>query len=730
MTRKTLLIFLALLLAGMVAGDVLEEARALKSWLDHPYTSSALDEEMNTRLQPYLNPVKGEFETSAQFEQRRTNMENQAQAIRTEYSQKKQDAAAAHESQRAKILSRLQYLLQKTREDAEVIGSLGDYDADKQKFRLITADRNYEIVVPLDKAPQMKDNFSRYKITVTRQMNEALEWDYLEARISGPAGIFSSTDKAPVQSATTYATTLIPPNLSASVSFSEPSGNDMLDAEETATVTITIKNNGKGSAHMVDAKFELGNLSGVSHPGSVYFGEIKAGESVSREVKLIAGMEIQNAQARLKINFSEQNGFPPDDKIISFSTRAIQPPELYVADIGIDDFNKNGKIEPGETVEIRVRVHNRGRGKAKNVTARIILGDMVFLTGNTQTDTYNLGNMEAGEYKDIVMDILTAKTATKLDIKLELKESYGRFGVDAQPLNLAFNRVERTADQMVVLGRESNSAIGLAPALSVDVEQDIPELADQKKNRWGVIIGIENYRNVPRVDFARRDAEFMKEYFTKVLGIPPANIYVKTDDGATLGEFKAIFESGGWLHKNANKKDSEIYIYYSGHGAPSLDGDEAYLLPQDGNPNYASNTSYPLQQLYSNLGSLKSKDITVFLDSCFSGGGRSNESILAMAKPVFLSPELPVAASNVSIFSAASGNQIASSYPDMQHGLFSYYLMKGLRGDADANGDKKITQLELNLYLGEHVGSMAHRMGREQDPQLQSGDHNKVLLQW
>jgi len=716
--------------ASSLAANILEEARAIKNWLDTPFSSIALDAELNSRIQALKSPVKDEFETSVQFEQRKKNYENQIQAIRAEFTQKKKDAAAVHDRQRAKILERFQALMRQSREDVVVTGTLGTYDADTQKFRLITVGRNYEIVVPLDKGKQVKDSFSRYEVKVTRQLNENLQWNYLEARISGPAGTFSSTDKAPALSGSRQIASLVPPDLVASVSFSEPNGNDMLDAEETATVTIMIKNNGKGSAHMVEAKFELGNLSGVSHPGSIYFGEIKPGESVSREVKLIAGMDIQNAHAQLKINFSEQNGFPPDDMIISFSTRAIQAPELYVADIGIDDFNKNGKIEPGETVEIRIRVHNRGQGKAKNVTARIILGDMVFLTGNTQTDTYNLGNMEAGEYKDIVMDILTAKTATKLDIKLELKESYGRFGVDAQPLNLAFNRVERTADQMVVLGRESNSAIGLAPALSVDVEQDIPELADQKKNRWGVIIGIENYRNVPRVDFARRDAEFMKEYFTKVLGIPPANIYVKIDDGATLGEFKAIFESGGWLHKNANKKDSEIYIYYSGHGAPSLDGDEAYLLPQDGNPNYASNTSYPLQQLYSNLGSLKSKDITVFLDSCFSGGGRSNESILAMAKPVFLSTELPVAASNISIFSASHGNQIASSYPDMQHGLFSYYLMKGLRGDADANGDEKITQLELNDYLVEHVGSMARRMGREQDPQLQSGDHNRVLLQW
>ncbi|MCB5224826.1 MAG: caspase family protein [Candidatus Cloacimonadaceae bacterium] len=730
MRRKILGLLLILFVASALEASFLEEARALKSWLDVPFNTTALDSERDARLKDFQSPVKDEFETTAQFEERKKNIENQKKAIVAEYEHKKRDALAAHENQRAKMLSRFHALLQQSREDVVVEGTLGNYNADTQKFKLSTPERSYEIVVPLDKGKLVKDNFSRYEVRVTRQLNENLQWSYLEARISGPAGIFSSTNKAPALVGSGQIASLVPPDLTASVSFSEPSGNDMLDAEETATVTITIQNRGEGSAQMVEAKFDLGNLSGVSHPGSVYFGEINPGASVSKEVKLVAGMEIQNAQARLKIDFHEQYGFPPDDKIISFYTRALQPPELYIADIGIADYNKNGKIEPGETVEIRVRVHNRGQGQAKNVIARIIRGEKVYFTGENPTDTYNLGNMDAGEYKDVVFDILTAKTATQLDLKLELKESLGRYGMDEQPLNLAFNRVERTADQMVVLGKESNAIISLAPALSVDVEQDIPALGSQKKNRWGVIIGIENYRNVPRADFARRDAEFMKEYFTKVLGIPLANIYVKNDDDATLGELQAVFNPKGWLDKNANKKGNEIFIYYSGHGAPSMDGGEAYLLPQDGNPNYAENTGISLQELYVNLGNLKSSEVTLFLDSCFSGGDRTSESILAMAKPVFLSPELPAVAPNVTVFSAASGNQIASSYPDMQHGLFTYYLMKGLRGEADTNGDRKITQLELNLYLGEHVGSMARRLGREQDPQLQSGDHNKVLLQW
>ncbi|MFA7543593.1 MAG: hypothetical protein WCY84_04390, partial [Candidatus Cloacimonadaceae bacterium] len=76
------------------------------------------------------------------------------------------------------------------------------------------------------------------------------------------------------------------------------------------------------------------------------------------------------------------------------------------------------------------------------------------------------------------------------------------------------------------------------------------------------------------------------------------------------------------------------------------------------------------------------------------------------------------------------GAQISSAYSDMQHGLFSYFLMKGLRGEADANKDRKLSQKELQNYIREEVSSQARRMGRMQEPELQSKDSSKALIAW
>ena len=65
----------------------------------------------------------------------------------------------------------------------------------------------------------------------------------------------------------------------------------------------------------------------------------------------------------------------------------------------------------------------------------------------------------------------------------------------------------------------------------------------------------------------------------------------------------------------------------------------------------------------------------------------------------------------------------------MKHGIFSYYLMKGLEGYADINEDKKITNGELLSYMNENVSQKAAELGREQNPSL-AGDPDKVLISY
>ena len=82
---------------------------------------------------------------------------------------------------------------------------------------------------------------------------------------------------------------------------------------------------------------------------------------------------------------------------------------------------------------------------------------------------------------------------------------------------------------------------------------------------------------------------------------------------------------------------------------------------------------------------------------------------------------------NFTVITASQADHISSSSPDLKHGIFSYYLMKGMEGDADTDKDGKITLGEMQTYLVENVSRQAGMMNRKQEPQL-IGDASKVLV--
>ena len=92
-------------------------------------------------------------------------------------------------------------------------------------------------------------------------------------------------------------------------------------------------------------------------------------------------------------------------------------------------------------------------------------------------------------------------------------------------------------------------------------------------------------------------------------------------------------------------------------------------------------------------------------------------------------PKVDLIPDNMSILTATSNTQTSGAIKEQNHGLFTYFLLKGLRGDADIDKDKKLTLFELSKYIKTKVSSYALNADREQTPQLQ-GDENKVLVEF
>ena len=247
-------------------------------------------------------------------------------------------------------------------------------------------------------------------------------------------------------------------------------------------------------------------------------------------------------------------------------------------------------------------------------------------------------------------------------------------------------------------------------------------------NKVALIFGIENYNYVPNAKFANLDAKYFYEYARNVFGVREDNIKLLVDSDASLiGSLGALSK---WLPGKIRRNQSELIIFFAGHGLASIDGKELYLLPNDGDADLLARTGLSRSEIFDQITKLKPRSVTMFLDTCYSGVSRDEQMLLASARPIRIEvEEMENVPNNFTIFTASQLKQISSGLDNVKHGIFSYYLMKGLEGNADSNNDKKITNGELLAYLNENVSMKASELGRQQNPSL-LGLPNKVLISY
>jgi uncharacterized caspase-like protein len=214
------------------------------------------------------------------------------------------------------------------------------------------------------------------------------------------------------------------------------------------------------------------------------------------------------------------------------------------------------------------------------------------------------------------------------------------------------------------------------------------------------------------------------DYAIRGLGIKPENVKLLVDANADDVAIYQAFKT--WLPSRV-RSSTDVYVYYSGHGLPTADGKGLYLLPQRAHRDFIDKTAITQAEINAAIQAAKPRSVTVFLDSCYSGQSRSGETLIASARPVALKAEKQMFPDNFTVITASQADQISSSSPDLKHGIFSYYLMRGMEGDADANRDGRITAGEMQAYLLEQVTRQAGMQNRVQQPQL-IGDMNRVLV--
>ena len=274
------------------------------------------------------------------------------------------------------------------------------------------------------------------------------------------------------------------------------------------------------------------------------------------------------------------------------------------------------------------------------------------------------------------MEIIPCKydMVSDFNVGIATVKKDGQVSLIKNPL-LADNKVNIT-EGGTLLNRKDKSGpvVSRYPAPNSDVDKAIPVSSSSNENLFAFIIANENYPDAP-VPFALNDGRIFKEYCLKTLGIPDKNIRMFED--ATYGNIIAAVEQVKQI-ADAYEGEAGAIIYYAGHGVPDEKRSSAYLLPIDGNPSDVASTGYSLEHFYSTLSEMKLKNITVFLDACFSGAKREDEMLLA-GRGVAIKVKEEAPKGNMVVFSAATGDETAHQLEEKGHGLFTYFLLKKMQ---------------------------------------------------
>ena len=185
--------------------------------------------------------------------------------------------------------------------------------------------------------------------------------------------------------------------------------------------------------------------------------------------------------------------------------------------------------------------------------------------------------------------------------------------------------------------------------------------------------------------FAHNDADAFLAFVVDVLGFDPENIIDLRD--TSKAQLEAAFgndrshEGILWSYLDP-RGTSDVVVFYSGHGVPSLKDERGYLLPVDADPNIPEINGFPVDLLYENLGKLAARSIAVYLDACFSGNSHGG-ALIQSTSGLGITQKLPDESTGMTVLTAARGDQVASWDEAAGHGMFTKYLLEALRGAAD-----------------------------------------------
>lgn len=376
------------------------------------------------------------------------------------------------------------------------------------------------------------------------------------------------------------------------------------------------------------------------------------------------------------------------------ATPASAPVQALSFKATLLDENGNLLIESGERIRVRIDVVNTGTQTIQDSTVRLT-GPQTLLAQFPAT-ILATGAIPATGSKSLefIATMPQSPALQRAELQVALLNSSGQPAAPSQTLPISF---QPTA------------------ALLEDVDHIPAATAGaQRPGDYLLAIGLSSYREqeIAARKYASLDAETVAAYFQTLGGLPQNNVRLLRDWSALRPDIEEALLD--WLPAKTTK-DSLVVVYFAGQAMVNASG-ETFLIPYDGSLGSPTRL-YPLKELEAALGRLKAKQVLFVFDGTVLKNGTEGRAKAAVPKWI-------ATPGSVLHMIATTGFGRSLESDTWHHGLFTYYFLRGLRGEADVNRNGEVTIAELTAYLNRKVpGAARSTFKQEQQPQILPTPH-------
>lgn len=379
--------------------------------------------------------------------------------------------------------------------------------------------------------------------------------------------------------------------------------------------------------------------------------------------------------------------------------RTFSSPVLFIKILDVEERQGTDERE----VCVTFKVKNVARPKAHLLIKPLVLeapGELEFEPEEAEI------TVKGNDFAVIRFHVRAGKKVPAGKVKLAFRFSELKYDIDFPP-----KQIEFTLKELPVVSKKAP-----LPSIKVkkwtfepicDVDSEIPEGIHECKKWVALIIANSDYadrEHISSVKWAYRDAYAFRLYLEKTFGVPSDNIIYQTD--LTKARMEALLGSaqnpkGSFYTFVEAKKAETVVFYYSGHGATSSTG-QAMLVPVDCPAEAIDTGAVPVEQIMKNLSALPGiKRKWIVLEACFSGVLPPGVAGLSIR------PRDPASFMQIGdiYMAAASPDQFANYYQETGHGLFTYFLLKGIGKSVEETG--AVDFEFLKNYVVENVVSIS-----------------------